>query len=302
MTLVWQDGRVRDAAEATIGVEDRGFLFGDGLFETMRVNGGVVFRLASHLERLSAGAARLGIPLPGGLARAIAELVEAGGLAEAALRLTLTRGVGGEGLELPPTHRPTVVISLRPGPVFPAAWYEGGLSLVIATQRVGARSATAGLKTTGYLPSILALAEARSAGADDALLLNEREEIAEASASNLLWVSSGGALRTPSADCGILPGITRATVLELARAAGQAVEEGEWGIGELAAAREVFTTSSLRGIAPVTTLEGRPIGSGAVGEITRRLMDDYEALFRRETTESSQAEEESGGSAQASAQ
>jgi branched-subunit amino acid aminotransferase/4-amino-4-deoxychorismate lyase len=141
----------------------------------------------------------------------------------------------------------------------------------------------AGIKALGYLPNVLARLEARAAGDDDALLLDDRERLAEASAANLFWLTTDGTLRTPAESCPILPGITRAAVLELARRSGLRVEEGEWGREELAAAGEAFVTSSLRGVAPVTALDGEPVGGGITGPRTRELAAAYEELVRTET-------------------
>jgi branched-chain amino acid aminotransferase len=291
VTITWVNGRILDSAGSTVPAADRGFLLGDGLFETMRGRAQAVFRLDAHLERLEHGAERLGIPVPDGVRSAIAAVMDVGlaghperaELAESALRLTLSRGPGGEGLEPPAAVEPTLVISLRPLPAFPAKWYRSGISLRLSSYRLSARSATAGIKAIGYLPNILALREARAAGADDALVLDERERLAEASASNLFWVDSGGGLCTPSAACGILPGITRSAVLELARSWGVSATEGEWGLEALVESREAFTTSSLRGIVPITILNGEPVGGGRMGELTRRVIAGYQELFLRET-------------------
>ncbi len=277
------NGRVEDLAVAAVSAADRGFLLGDGIFETMRARGKQVFRLDAHLRRLAAGAARARIPVPPEVPAALASLLQAGRLTESALRLTLTRGVGGDGLAIARAAEPTLVISLGPLPDVPEAWYRKGLSLRLTSHRLGSRSPTAGIKSLGYLPAILALHEAREAGADDALLLDERDRVAEATASNLFWVSPAGALLTPARSCGILPGVTRAAVLELARDSNLAVEEGEWPLQDLSDAREAFTTSSLRGVVPVTRLNGVPIGEGEVGARTRQIQQAYAELFRRET-------------------
>jgi branched-subunit amino acid aminotransferase/4-amino-4-deoxychorismate lyase len=308
--LVWLGGRVLDAAAAGVPVEDRGFLLGDGLFETMRARGGAVFRLGEHLARLRSGASRIGLAAPGGVERAVADVVEAAGRAahgpatvappgedrpaagraaagravpDLAVRLTLTRGPGGPGLDPVRDAGPTLVVSARP--LRTAAGRRGaGLSLRTSTHRLSSRSIAAGLKALGYLPNLLARAQARAAGADDALLLDDRGLVSEASAANLFWLTPGGTLRTPAASCPILPGITRAAVLEIASPRSLAVEEGEWRPEELAAAAEAFATSSLRGVVPVTALDGLPIGAGGPGPRTLELAAAYEELVRRETS------------------
>lgn len=307
--LVWLGGRVLDAAAARVPVEDRGFLLGDGLFETMRARGGVVFRLADHLARLRTGADRLGLAVPDLAERAVADVVAAfveaaGGrrgrgleaddvraaaarrdgrgtdAGDAAVRLTLTRGPAGPGFEPRADVEPTLAVSARALRIAPPA----SLSLRTSTHRLSTHSIVAGLKALGYLPNLLARAEARAAGADDALLLDERGRVAETSAANLFWFSRDGSLRTPATSCPILPGITRAAVLELARRRGVAVEEDRWEASELAAAEEAFATASLRGVVPVTALDGAPIGSGRPGPRTRELAAAYETLVRAETS------------------
>jgi branched-subunit amino acid aminotransferase/4-amino-4-deoxychorismate lyase len=309
--LVWLGGRILDAAAASVPVEDRGFLLGDGLFETMRARGGAVFRLGEHLARLRSGASRIGLAAPGGVERAVADVVEAAGRAahgpatvappgveravaevvaaagravpDLAVRLTLTRGPGGPGLEPGRDAEPTLAVSARPLRIA-SGRRDAGLSLRTSTHRLSSRSITAGLKALGYLPNLLARAQARAAGADDALLLDDRGLVSEASAANLFWLTPGGTLRTPAASCPILPGITRAAVLEIASPRSLAVEEGEWRPEELAAAAEAFATSSLRGVVPVTALDGLPIGAGGPGPRTLELAAAYEELVRRETS------------------
>ncbi|MFN2433606.1 MAG: aminotransferase class IV [Gemmatimonadota bacterium] len=286
VSLAWVDGRVVAAERAVVPAADRGFLLGDGLFETLRVRRRRAFRLEAHLRRMAEGSRRLGIPLPAGIREAVDELLEAArpdGEGEAALRVTLTRGSGGEGLDLPPEPRPRLVATLRPARPLPERLLERGLGLRCSDHRLGSRSALAGIKSLAYLPNVLARAEARAAGADDALLLDDRDRVVAASASNVFWVGADGELRTPSPDCGILAGITRAAVLDLVAARGIPSVQGTWTAGELSAAREAFTTSSLRGIAPVTRLEGLPVGDGRVGALTRRIRDDYEEIVRQET-------------------
>lgn len=313
--LVWLDGRVLDGREARVSVEDRGFLLGDGLFETMRARR-AVFRLQAHLRRLRSGARRLGLVVPDAVEHAVGEVLEAaqrewpeaagpaggrGHPPELAVRLTLTRGPGGPGLEPAYGIEPTLAVSVRPsrtgaewtspvpaGAVRAAppagATATRGLSLRTSSHRLASRSIVAGIKALGYLPNVLARAEARAAGDDDALLLDDRERVAEACAANLFWVTPDGMLRTPAETCPILPGITRAAVLELARRSGLRVEEGEWGREDLAAAGEAFATSSLRGVAPITALDGESIGGGVVGPRTRELVAAYEELVRTETS------------------
>ena len=275
------------APGAAISPLDRGFTLADGLFETVRVYDGAPFRLDAHLERLTAGAAALDIALPTWAElhdqlRDALHAVAAVGWRDAALRLTVTRGAGTVGVAPPsaPTP-PTVVLTAQPLPTFPPRLYADGIAAHVASGRRNERAMTAGHKTLGYADAVLALAEARRAGAEEAIFLDGHGHCSEATSSNLFaW--SGDALVTPPLSCGALPGITRAAVIELARAAGHSVAERELGLDELLAAREAFLTSSLRELAPLVRVGGRAIGDGTPGPVTRELTRAYAALVRRE--------------------
>jgi branched-chain amino acid aminotransferase len=270
---VWVNGALVPPGEPVLAPDDRGFTLGDGLFETMRAYGGRVFRLRAHLERLRASADRLGIPVPPDLEDAVRATVAASGLDSAAVRLTVSRGVGGVGLAPPEPARPTVVITARP--YAPAErWYSDGLRTVFARGRLSEHALTAGMKRLGYLDQVAAQAEARAAGADEALFLDTAGHLAEGAASNVFLVV-GGALWTPPLSCGVLPGITRGVVLELAAASGIPVREEPVPPGALRDADEAFLTSSLRALVPVVAIGGDPIGSGRPGPLTLRLLHLY---------------------------
>ncbi len=239
----------------------------------MRAYGGRVFRLADHLDRLKQSASRIGLPLPEGLAAAVQETVSANGIAEAAVRLTASRGLG-PGLEPPDPAEPTVVIAVRPAPTAPALVRAG-----LARGRLNERAPTAGLKRLGYLDAIVELRAARAAGYDDVVFLDTAGHLAEGAYSNLiLW--AGDAVRTPPLSCGVLPGITRQTVLEIARDAGHEVAEEPLDPAVLQAAEEAFLTSSIREIAPLVAVSGRPLGRGEPGSLTRRIQQAYAARTR----------------------
>jgi branched-subunit amino acid aminotransferase/4-amino-4-deoxychorismate lyase len=273
---VWLEGRVLPEADATIPVTDRGFSYGDGLFETLRTRRRRVFRLDRHLDRLAKGAGAIGLTIPAGIEAAVEALLDAAGIEEGALRLIVTRGRGARGLRPGADSRPTLLLSLHPAPPFEVV---APLAFGTSDERVFSRSLLAGLKTLGSLPNITALL--RTAG-DDALLMDERQRVARGSSSNLFWVGPEGQLRTPSTACGIRAGVTREAVTEVAGSMGQNVREGEWPLAELADAREAFATSSLRGVAPIGSLDGAPIGDGRTGPVTRRLADGYRRLFDEE--------------------
>lgn len=285
--MVWVNGRA-SAGEAHVSALDRGFTLADGLFETLRVYDGVPFRLDAHLERLARGAAVLGIAAPSGELRdtVAGALRAAGGTgwSDAALRITLTRGAGVAGLAPPPAGSappPTVVVAVQPLPHFTPATYERGLSARVASGVRNERAMTAGLKTLAYTDAVMALAEARRDGFDEAIFLDTEGHCSEATASNL-FAAVGDVLVTPPVSCGALPGITRAAVIELARGLEIEVAERPLSLDELRGAREAFLTSSLREIAPLVRLDGHAIGLGVPGSTTRELTRAFASLVRRE--------------------
>lgn len=248
-----------------IDPRDRGFTLGDGAFETLRSRDGSIFRLHAHLERLHAALAKLRIPVPSDLE---ARLVEAAaGSGERALRLTVTRGPAAHGLLPRGDANPTVVITTGPIPPPPVS-----LTAIIASGRKNERAAGAGLKLLGYAEAVLALLEAQDAGADEALFLDMEGHLSEATASNLFLVR-GGRVSTPPAGCGVLPGVTRASVIEVSGAKEEVLVPDD-----LVAADEAFLTSTLRGVVPLLAVDGAPIGDGTPGPVTLRLRRELQAL------------------------
>ena len=250
--------------------DDRGFTLGDGLFETVLARGGELVRLDAHLDRLTAGCASLGLPPPdrgvaGALMRqALADAALQG--ARAAVRLTLTAGSGGRGLDRPAEPRLRLVATAAPAPP-PAT----PARLVTAKVRRNDQSPAARLKTLAYLDNVLARAEARAAGADEALMLNTRGELACAAAANLFWIV-GGRLFTPALSCGVLAGVARGQVLTQAAGRGVAVDEVRAGREALDAAEAVFVTNVLVGVRPAATLDGRSFAPhGLVEQLSRAL-------------------------------
>ncbi|HEU4642299.1 MAG TPA: aminotransferase class IV [Gemmatimonadaceae bacterium] len=281
--LLWVNGRAADPSAPHLSALDRGFTLADGLFETVRVYGGTPFRLDRHLGRLSAGARVLALPLPATLPAMVNDAVRdarRAGLVDGALRITVSRGVGARGLAPAPDAAPTVVVAIHPidGPPSPAG---APLAARVARARRNEHAATAGVKGLAYAEAIIALAEARAAGADEAIFLDTAGHVSEATASNLFAVVDG-VLVTPPLSCGVLPGITREAVLGIAAAHARPAVERVLAPAELSAASEVFLTSSIREIAPVVRLDGRAIGTGVIGEVTRRVRDAYAALVREE--------------------
>ena len=246
-----------DPADA-IAPDDRGFTLGDGLFETVLAEDGVLDLWSEHVERMKRGCATLGLPAPEEAhlrAGALAAL-EAAGLtrARAAVRLSWTAGRGGRGLERPgsPLPRLSVLAMAAPAPTGPAR-------LVTASVRRNETSPVSRLKTLSYLDQVLARREAAAAGADEALMLNGAGQIACAAAANIFWLATG-VLHTPALDCGVLDGVMRARVIARSPVA---VVETRAPLSALAEAEAVFITNSLIGLRAVTAIDGRPIGGEA---------------------------------------
>jgi branched-subunit amino acid aminotransferase/4-amino-4-deoxychorismate lyase len=238
---------------------DRGLLLGDGLFETLLAVDGAPRDWDAHMARLSLGCAALGLPSPDETelrAAAQAALASAGlDTGHAALRITWTAGSGGRGLDRPEPCAPALFATAAPAPATAEP-----LRLVTARTRRNGGSIASRHKTLSYLDNVLARREARQAGADEAVMLNTDGHVACAAAGNLFWVT-GGRLLTPSLDCGILAGVTRAKVLAWASQAGVPVAETEAGPAALEAAEAMFVTNSLTGARPVQSLDGRALSA-----------------------------------------
>jgi branched-chain amino acid aminotransferase len=278
---LWVNGRRQSESTPSLFADDRGLTLGDGVFETMRAYRGRVFRLDEHLARLHHGLRVLAIAAPPELREWVVRSVRDAGV-DVSVRLTVTRGRGA-GTLMPAieTTAATAIVSVTRTASFPARVYETGLSAHVASGRRNERAATAGLKTLAYVDAIVALLEARRAGADEALVLDTESHCSEASASNL-FVWTGTLLATPPLSCGALPGITRAATLELARLAGTPTSERPLSLDELLGADEAFLTSSLRGLAPLVRVGRQAIGRGTPGALTRQLAAAYTALVDRE--------------------
>ncbi len=274
--IVWLNGRLCPADEARIDPRDRGLLLGDGVFETLLARAGRMFRFADHMARLRRGADVLGLPPPpDGIESAVRATLVANRLDEgnAAVRITLTRGPGTRGLLPPAAPNTTLLVT-----AVKAASAPGPAAAVITAQRRNEHSPTCRIKSLNYLDNVLARREAAKRGADEALMLNAAGALACASAANLFLVENG-ALVTPSLAQGALPGVTRAAVIELAAADAIPVHEEAVTPERLFAAAEAFVTNSLIGLRPLVTADGRPIGNGAPGPLTRTLQRAFtEAL------------------------
>jgi len=282
--LVWHDGQILPPEDARCSCLDRGRLYGDGLFETMRAYHGKIFRLETHLQRLAGAAQRIHLALPmtaDDLQTAVQKTLKESELASAYIRLTVTRGVGGSPAQLDASTA-SVTIWVRPFSGYPLELYQKGMSAVLAEARRNEHSLLSTLKTLNYLDNLLARAAAQRAGADEAIFLNTSDQLAEAAASNLFIVADGRVL-TPPIEAGILPGITRACVLESCATEGIRFTETPLELQQLREAAEAFLTGSIMEIMPLTSFAGKAIGSGQPGEITKQLQQAYRSLVDEET-------------------
>jgi branched-chain amino acid aminotransferase len=269
---VWLDGKLVDAAEARVSPFDHGLLVGDGVFETVRVYGGRPFAWTRHLDRLGHSAAGLGLTVPdrGALRAAADAVLAANDHVEARLRITVTGGVAPLGSERGESG-PTVIVAtsvVKPGPA--------SVRVVVVPWVRNDRGATAGLKTTSYAENVRALAYAQERGASEAIFANTRDELCEATGSNV-FVVRDGVVATPPGASGCLLGVTRALVLEL----GVPIEETPLPLDALHDADEAFLTSTTREVQPIAAIDDRPVPS-VPGPITAKLAELFTALVARD--------------------
>ncbi|MGH2398445.1 MAG: branched-chain-amino-acid transaminase [bacterium] len=273
--------------EAKISVYDHGYLYGDGIFEGIRVYGGRVFRLEQHLDRLYESARYLMLDIP--LARdelrsAILETVRRSGLRDAYIRPVISRGVGDLGLDPRKCKTPTVVIIVDTIQLYPKDAYERGLRMITATTRkVRPDALSPQTKSLNYLSNIMARMEANQAGVDEAIMLNSEGYVCECSADNLFLVRDGEAW-TPPPYVGILKGVTRGAVIELARDLGIPLMEKVFTLHDVYTADECFLTGTGAEVGPVVEVDGRTVADGRPGIITLRLVAAFRELVRREGT------------------
>ncbi len=282
---IWINGAFHDRDSARISVYDHGLLYGDGVFEGMRAYGGRVFRLRAHLERLIASAKAIALEVPLSLDALVATteaVVERSGMGDAYLRHLVTRGAGTLGLDLRRCPTPTVIIICDELMMFPRELFERGLRVITAGTPTPHREALSPrIKSLNYLPHVMAKFEGANAGADEVLMLDAGGFVAEASGQNL-FVVTDGTLRTPPPSAGILKGVTRDAVIELARAAGMPVREELLNRYDVYTAEEVFLTGTATEIVPVREVDARTIGTGGPGPITRQLMAAFAELVRND--------------------
>lgn len=280
---VWIDGAIVEGSQARIPVTDHGFLYGDGVFEGMRVYSRRIFRFDDHLSRLANGARCLGLTIPGGIEavrRIVIDTARAHASDDAYLRLIVSRGEGALGVDPASCTNPRIVCIADQVSLYPEEKLRSGIALVTSSLRKPPPDVLdPRVKSLNYLNSALAKQEARRQGADEALLLNAAGQVVEASVANVFAVRAGRLL-TPLPSDGALEGLTRDTVLGLAREQRIPAEERTLGRFDLLAAEEVFITGTGARIVAVGSLDGIGIGKGGPGPITRRLCQIFEQYVR----------------------
>ena len=277
------NGKLFDKEEATVSVYDHGLLYGDGVFEGIRSYGGRVFRMKEHLDRLWDSAKAIWLTIPIGkdeMARAIEQTLTTNGIEDGYIRVLVTRGCGTLGLDPNKCADPQVIIITDHISLYPDELYEKGLEIItVSTLRNHPAALSPRIKSLNYLNNILAKIEGIQAGCIEALMLNHKGEVAECTGDNIFVVRSGRLL-TPPPDAGILEGITRNAVMELAHAAGIDCRETTLTRHDLYTAEECFLTGTAAEVIPVVEIDGRKIGHGSPGPVSRRLKDDFHTLVR----------------------
>lgn len=283
--LIYVDGKLVPKEEAKISVFDHGFLYGDGVFEGIRVYEGNIFRLEEHIERMyeSAKTIALEIPMsPDELTRATIDTVAANGLRDVYIRLVVSRGVGDLGIDPGKCKKATVVIIVDTIELYPEELYRKGISLITSSiRRIPNQCLDPRIKSLNYLNNILAKLEARQVGAPEAVMLNLNGRVAECTADNIFIVKNGK-LKTPGLMQGALGGITRQAVLELAAEAGIPTTEAMLGLHDLYNSDECFLTGTGAEVVPVVSIDGRKIGDGTPGNMTLDLLTRYRSLRVRD--------------------
>jgi branched-chain amino acid aminotransferase len=281
-TRVWINGKLFDKNDAKVSVYDHGLLYGDGVFEGIRVYAGRVFKHKEHVDRLydSAKAIALKIPLsPDEMMRAVEETVRANNKVDGYIRLVVTRGPGTLGLD-PRKCEPQVIVIVDDISLYPRELYENGLEVITSSYiRNHPNAVNPRVKSLNYLNNILAKMEAIRAGCLEAIMLNHKGEVAECTGDNL-FVVKAGVLKTPPTDAGILEGITRDFVIDLANRAGIPFKEASLTRHDVYVADEVFLTGTAAEVIAVTKADDRVIGSGKQGPVTRQLREMFQKAVR----------------------
>jgi branched-chain amino acid aminotransferase len=284
---IYLDGKMVDKAQATVSVFDHGLLYGDGVFEGIRAYGSLVFKLKEHVERLYESAHTLMLTIPmtrAEMEQAVVDTLKANNLTDAYIRLVVTRGVGDLGLDPRKCAKATVFIIADKIALYPKEIIEKGLPLVTCpTVRNHVEALNPQLKTLNYLNNILAKIEAINAGVNEAILLNAQGYVTECTGENIFYVK-GNKLVTPPPYVGILKGITRETVMTLAKKAGMEVSEEVFTRHDLYTSDEVFLTGTAAEIIPVSKIDNRLIGDGKPGKTTMKLLEAFHNVTKTEGT------------------
>jgi branched-chain amino acid aminotransferase group I len=282
--IIYLNGQLIPRSKAKLSPFDHGFLYGYGLFETMRAYNGYIFRLDRHLARLRRSAQSLGLThsviaseAKQSLEAACTKTLEANKLKDARLRLTVSAGEGDMTPDPSTCSSPTVLVTVQNLVPLPPEKYESGFKAALSSLRRNSQSPLSRLKSTCYVENILARMAARAAGCDEAILLNEQGYLAEGSTTNVFLVSHGE-LITPCFESGVLPGTTREAVLEIARTSNIKATERWVQVNELIEAEEAFVTNSILELMPLVSVESRPIGTGKPGKLTKDLLFAYRKL------------------------
>jgi branched-chain amino acid aminotransferase len=277
---VYVNGKITPADQAVVPVYDHGFVYGEGVYETLRTYNLVPFLYDRHMRRLRQSAERILLDVPFDDATMLKwidrTVAAAGDLSEAYIRILHTRGVGELTYDLTSTPAPTTVIIVKPFEAYPARVYQDGIRLSLVDMlRNHPRSVNPIIKSNNLMNNALAMQAAYRAGAEEALMCNYRGELTECSQSNFFMVRGGAAL-TPTSDAGLLEGVTRAFIFELGGAIGIDVREETLTPNDLESADEMFITSTTRELSPVVSIDGRVVGSGQPGPVTRKLTALYQ--------------------------
>ena len=284
---VYLNNQLVDHEDAKISVFDHGLLYGDGIFEGIRLYQGCVFLLDEHLERFEYSAKAILLDMPWSreqIAEAVCETCRANGLVDGYIRLIATRGVGSLGLSIKSCPEPNLVVIADKIQLYPEEFYEKGLEIItVPTRRINSAALPPMIKSLNYLNNVLAKIECQQLGYHEALMLNDAGYIAECTGDNFFIIHKGK-LYTPSTSAGALKGITREFALEIARDLGIEIVEGDLTRYDAWCADESFLTGTAAEIVPVVSIDGRPIGNSKPGEITLKFLERFRELVSQRGT------------------
>ncbi len=286
-SLIYLDGEFLDQSEAKVSVFDHGLLYGDGVFEGIRFYNGRVFRMEAHMDRLWESARSICLEIPISrreMDEALLETIRRNNMRDGYIRLIVTRGVGNLGLNPVQCKRPSIIIIAATIALYPEEVYRSGLTVVtVATRRVGPAALNPAIKSLNYLNNVLARIEANLANADEALMLNDAGNIAECTADNVFIVKRGE-IMTPPITAGALRGITRSVVFDIAAELGVRISEPELTRHDVYIADEAFLTGTAAEVIPMVKVDGRTIGDGKPGPITKRTIERFRQVTRESGT------------------